>query len=357
MNPVTKAARYRSRDSARRLIALSLSYERAPLLARGFGLEHLRELLVLLARPLLRQGASLAYGGRLQERSDNFTYDLLRLVSAEQDEAAEREQAGNADDDGLPIGRLYNYSAWPHYLRITPAIEARWINSCRIIRIDQAMAGIAPDALIPDGDFDPDRDVAHSPRKVPLNSAICLSAMRRMAMDGLALSSPDVPRTEWVPPVSVRIVLGGRMSGYSGFLPGIFEEVLLTLERGIPLYLLGGFGGAADVIANALLAPQGTPLPETLHADWHLANAPHLDALRRLQGAQPLPFGILDTETGLARLRAAIENARGDLPHALQTGLDDIETRALLETREMRSAATLVHKGLIQNKQFVMLAA
>lgn len=356
MNPLTKAARYRTRDTTRRLIALSLSYERAPLLARGFGLEHLRELLVLLARPLLRQGASLAYGGRLQERSDNFTYDLLRLVSAEQDEAAEREQAGGADDV-LPIGRLYNYSAWPHYLRITPAIEARWINSCRIIRIDQAMAGIAPDACIPDCDFDPDRDVAYSPRKVPLNSAICLGAMRRMAMDGLALSSPDVPRTEWVPPISVRIVLGGRMFGYSGFLPGIFEEVLLTLERGIPLYLLGGFGGAADVIANALLAPQGTPLPETLHADWHLANAPHLDALRRLQGAQPLPFGILDTETGLARLRAAIENARGDLPHALQTGLDDIETRALLETRDMRSAATLVHKGLIQNKQFVMLAA
>lgn len=356
MNPLTKAARYRSRDSSRHLIALSLSYERAPLLARGFGLEHLRELLVLLARPLLRQGASLAYGGRLQERSDNFTYDLLRLVSAEQDEAAEREQSG-ADGDGLPIGRLYNYSAWPHYLRITPVLEARWINSCRIIRIDQAMAGIAPDALIPDGDFDPERDVAHAPREVPLNRAICLSAMRRMAMDGLALTSPDVSRTEWVPPVSVRIVLGGRMSGYSGFLPGIFEEVLLTLERGIPLYLLGGFGGAAEVIADALLAPSGTPLPETLYTDWHLANAPHLAAIRRLQGAQPLPFGVLDTDTGLARLRTAIEKARTGRPDALQTGLDDSETRELMETRDMRRAAALVHKGLIHRKQFVMLAA
>ena len=81
MNPST--SRYRSRDSANRLIALSVSYERVPLLARGFGLEHLRELVILLARPLLRQGASLAYGGDWQERSDNFTYDLLRLVSAE----------------------------------------------------------------------------------------------------------------------------------------------------------------------------------------------------------------------------------------------------------------------------------
>ena len=89
MTLLVKAQRIRSRAAAHRLIALSLSYERAPLLARGFGLEHLRELLVLLARPLLRQGASLAYGGRLQERNDNFTFDLLRLVSAEQDEAAQ----------------------------------------------------------------------------------------------------------------------------------------------------------------------------------------------------------------------------------------------------------------------------
>lgn len=352
MNPLVKAQRIRSRAGAHRLIALSLSYERAPLLARGFGLEHLRELLVLLARPLLRQGASLAYGGRLQERNDNFTFDLLRLVSAEQDEAAEREKSGGTDDV-QPIGRLYNYSAWPHYLRNTPALEARWINSCRIIRIDQAMAGITPDGRIPDGDVDPacdpERDLANLPRKLALNGAICLSAMRRMAMDGLALTSPDVPRTESVPPVSIRIVLGGRLSGFSGFLPGIFEEVLLTLERGVPLYLMGGFGGAAEVIARALLAPPGTPLPEPLNAGWHITNTPRLDTLRKLQGMQPLPFGILDTETGLARLRAAIEQARAGLPQALKTGLDDIETRELMETRDMRRAAALVHKGLAQN--------
>lgn len=357
MTLLVKAQRIRSRAAAHRLIALSLSYERAPLLARGFGLEHLRELLVLLARPLLRRGASLAYGGRLQERNDNFTFDLLRLVSAEQDEAAEREKAGDADDV-LPIGRLYNYSAWPHYLRITPALEARWINSCRIIRIDQAMAGIPPDDRIPDGDVDPacdpERDVANLPRKLPLNGAICLSAMRRMTMDGLALTSPDVPRTESIPPVSVRIVLGGRLSGFSGFLPGIFEEVLLTLERGVPLYLMGGFGGAAEVIARALLAPPGTPLPETLYTDWHKAR---VDTLGRLQGMQPLPFGILDTQTGLARLRAAIEQARTGLPQALKTGLDDIETRELMETRDMRRAAALVHKGLEQSNPSEVPAA
>ncbi|KAI5912890.1 hypothetical protein [Thauera sp. 2A1] len=58
----------------------------------------------------------------------------------------------------------------------------------------------------------------------------------------------------------------------------------------------------------------------------------------------------------LARLDTAIENAGGRLPQALATGLDDIETRELMETRDMRLAAALVHKGL-ENKGFVMLAA
>ena len=53
-------SRYRSSTMAGKVIALSISYEKDNLLARGMGLEHLRELLVRLARPLLRRGASLA---------------------------------------------------------------------------------------------------------------------------------------------------------------------------------------------------------------------------------------------------------------------------------------------------------
>jgi hypothetical protein len=51
-----------------------------------------------------------------------------------------------------------------------------------------------------------------------------------------------------------RIVLGGRLAGYSGRYPGIAEEVFETIRVGRPLYIVGGFGGAAravyDVITN-----------------------------------------------------------------------------------------------------------
>ncbi len=51
---------------------------------------------------------------------------------------------------------------------------------------------------------------------------------------------------------AARVVLGGRVEGYSGAMLGIAEETRLALEAGQPLYLLGGFGGCARDIAESL---------------------------------------------------------------------------------------------------------
>src|SRR5258708_25835710 len=134
MNPSKK---YRSNKMHQRVIAFSISYQRDNLLARGLGLEHIRELLIRLARPLLRQGAGLACGGHWKEAEDNFTDDLLRLISAEQE-----ENSPGGRDTNVQIGILYNHSPWPNYLDVSPSIEAQWINACRIVRITQKQAGI-----------------------------------------------------------------------------------------------------------------------------------------------------------------------------------------------------------------------
>jgi hypothetical protein len=52
----------------------------------------------------------------------------------------------------------------------------------------------------------------------------------------------------------IRICLGGRMSGYSGYYPGIVEEAYFALTKDKPLYLIGGFGGATAAVINALSA-------------------------------------------------------------------------------------------------------
>ena len=58
------------------VVAFSISFEKESLVARGVDVEHLREMLLRLARPILRNRGSLAFGGHLKETPDNFTIEL-----------------------------------------------------------------------------------------------------------------------------------------------------------------------------------------------------------------------------------------------------------------------------------------
>ena len=52
--------------------------------------------------------------------------------------------------------------------------------------------------------------------------------------------------------IQARIVLGGRVEGYKGAMPGIAEETCLSLEAGQPVFVLGGFGGCARDVAETV---------------------------------------------------------------------------------------------------------
>ena len=333
------------------LIAIAISFERDNLLERGLGLDHLKELLVRLTRPLLRQGISLAYGGNWDEQEGNFTYELLRLVSAEKAVEAEHQMV-----DGLPgdtaqpppaarpsAGRLINHCPWPNYLKITPAIEAQWINCCRIVRVTPAMAKIPDAAIIPPTQLDLPPDDKNYPVQAFLHQALCLSTMREMMIEGISFPIPDHEPPESIPPIDARIVLGGKVEGYRGFIPGIFEEALLSLEKRRPLYLLGGFGGATEVLAEALLADPSAALSDALQEGWQRQNTPGLALLKNTDGSLAASTSAL-----LRALHEAIRSARGQLAKALNNGLDEADNRRLLTTRDMREALGLVHKGLAQ---------
>lgn len=336
------------------LIAIAVSFERDNLLARGLGLDHLKELLVRLTRPLLRQGISLAYGGNWDEQEGNFTYELLRLVSAEKTVETEHQMVdgspGNAAQPHLEprpsAGRLINHSAWPDYFKITPAIEAQWINCCRIVRTTPVMAGIPEEMVIPPAQLDLPLDDKNYPVQAFLHQALCLSAMRQAMLRGVSFPIPDHEPPESIPPIDARIVLGGKIVGYRGFMPGIFEEVLLSLEARSPLYLLGGFGGATEVLAEALLAEPSAALPEALQEEWHRQNTPGLALLKGPDGLPAASARLRETSALLRALREAIQAARSQLAIALNNGLDDEDNRRLLTTRDMREALGLVHKGL-----------
>jgi hypothetical protein len=326
---MTSMTKYRGTAGRGLVIALSIAFEHDDLLSRGLGLDHLREMLIRLARPLLRAEASIAYGGHWKESDDNFTYDLLRLISAEQQDSD--------GEDGPSIGRLINLLPWPHYFSVTPRIEAQWIRCCRIIRVTQQLAGMAEAAQIPEAAARTNSD------GVTLNSAIVLSAMRRLTMTGIATrgtQSTDIVSA------AARVLLGGKTQGFSGFVPGLFEEALSTLQTNRPLYILGGFGGAAGVLGRALLAPPGTARPPEFDPVWLEANNPKLKRLLTLVTPGQLPPHTMATIEVLTELWAKIEAARMNLTQGLNTGLDTSQTRELLETRDMKRAVELVVRGL-----------
>jgi hypothetical protein len=340
-------SKYRTRALAQNVIAISISYQRDNLLSRGMGLDHLKELLVRIARPILRQGASLAYGGNWKERDDNFTYELLRLVAAEQE-----DNSFTGEEAALTIGKVYNHLAWPHYLEVTPRIEAQWINSCRIVRVTQQDAGIAAEDIVPDADA---RDAAQEPRAI-YNSAVTLSAMRRSMMVDSVQPIPGLQRSDIVPAVVARILLGGKMSDYTGFVPGVFEELLVTFAAERPIYLLGGFGGAAEVLADAILET-GVDRPDQFTEEWHVSHNPRLGELLNSAAAFAAPPNVRSTRLLLDALFAFVLAARVNPAQALRTGLDDSETRELLRTRDLNRAVSLIKTGLERTKKLPQLPA
>ena len=49
-----------------------------------------------------------------------------------------------------------------------------------------------------------------------------------------------------------RVVFRGHADTYAGRFPGIVEEVALSLASGQPVYVCGGFGGAAEAVGEVL---------------------------------------------------------------------------------------------------------
>lgn len=111
-----------------------------------------------------------------------------------------------------------------------------------------------------------------------------------------------------------RVVVGGKVSGFAGSMPGVAEEAAATLSSAKPLYVAGGFGGAAT-LAGSIVTPE----------------------LYRWLPPE-LPAGLGDDVREL--VRSAL-----DLPLP-PDGLTDAERSLLAETHRPSDIATLVVLGL-----------
>lgn len=256
-------------------IAISVS-DSADLARLGLLPEHCRVVVAEITRAVLLAGGSLAYGGRL--RPEGFTQVMM-------DEVRRFGDSRQALTICVP---------WSEHIDID-VDDLRKIDDG--LGVSAKLVPLSSDGIpVRIGEIQQARDKTASS-----NVAAELTAMRRYVTDH----------------TSARIIVGGKLRDFQGRLPGVIEEASLSIRAGHPLYVAGGYGGAASAVARALgydtleWAPPG--FPEGAN------NEPVVEALRDL--AAVAKAGI--PEDGLSqeeRLQLAATPRAGDIATLIVRG-------------------------------------
>lgn len=211
---------------------LGISISDSPDLARlGLTETHIRMALGEVAQATLIAKGRLSYGGHL--RDDGYTAFLVH----------ECEKYGSRDRP------FTGHIPWPVHRRLT----VDQINAHRkAIGLYGSYVFLDPDGQ-PIEDPTTDRD----------------SGVQEVG-DRETADSLTAARHHLTASCDARLVLGGQRTGYQGHMPGVVEETILAIRAGQPVFVAGGFGGAAGDIArvlgldpeNWLGLPDGTDRPD-----------------------------------------------------------------------------------------------
>lgn len=292
-------------------VALSLSDEPRVTSSSGITDAHVHDATVFLARALVAAGAAIGYGGDF--RGFGYTELLSQLIAAYNQTARKPAELLH----GYMAAHTKKPSAW------TYAYSARRLGAFGALR---AEALVEPP---PEG----------SPPPPAARQALYYSDMRRVMENH----------------VNARVVLYGSTTplgydakGYRGRYPGVAEEAWRSLEAGHPLYVAGGFGGAAGVVAQLLTTTEGLP-SELDEARWK--GNPIWDGLVAALDADPdfARLGLPPTQMVLAhKIRALGRDYLANNESSVHwNGLTVAENQALFATRDPLTLAALVVKGLV----------
>lgn len=162
----------------------------------GMGKEMLDDVSIEISKHILKAGGKMIYGGDLRE--GGFT-ELFSDLSS---------QYGAYEKTDPDVMYFKNFIAWPYWTGMSKRIRDEYVhNRVELVRVEKA------------------EDKQKSLTKM------------RIEMENNA---------------HARIVVGGKMSGYSGSMPGIIEEFKIALNQKHPIYVVGGFGGASRYVADVL---------------------------------------------------------------------------------------------------------
>ena len=263
------------RDALRdRNIAISVS-ESADLARLGLDTFHLELAIAELTRAIVLAGGTVVYGGRIDV---GFT----RIV---------REEAEQYGSDHVVFEHYVPYSEHVDIPHADLLAYAERLGAHSTVHLIDAQGATTPVSFANQPGF----------ARGPVEPAVALTTARTLVA-GVCDS---------------RVIVGGRLSGYAGAMPGVVEEAVITVRDGKPLYVAGGFGGAAAFVGRRQAPdlyrwlPEGMPQDAESVADGMVTDvlrgtigAPGLDvaeALRLASSNRPSDIATL-TVLGLSRL-------------------------------------------------------
>jgi hypothetical protein len=234
ITPLGELARWQPPAGAQPVaVSLSNSEDTA---SYGGSLDHLARFAEDTLLYLLLAGLRIAYGGALGHgalrngavEGDDIDY-VERLFGVARSYSTLRADMAAAS----PPSPIVNWVAWPLHLNYGDDEYRKYGQEAELIDLP------AP----PDLDVGADELRASAKGYFPPDTPARRYAFAR---------SLTFMRNSMRAGTSARILMGGQLRRYSGLLPGVLEEGVISLRTHQPLYPLGLFGGAARLLIDGL---------------------------------------------------------------------------------------------------------
>lgn len=193
-------------------IAISIS-ESDNLIELGLSKECIDDLMVEITRHLLISKAKMVYGGDLRQMGYTELFKDLAF------------QYGAFEKSRNDVMYFTDFVAWPLYTLIPEdthddyrhsRVDLKFVDPVKFPNIDVSKF-LCPDSTD--------------------NQYIWAENLTKM-------------REEMEKITSCRIIAGGKTSGFKGKMAGVLEEFIIARRKGHPAYIVGGYGGCAQLLAE-----------------------------------------------------------------------------------------------------------
>lgn len=272
-------------------VAISIS-ESDNLLDLGLSKECVDDLMVEITRHLLISKAKMVYGGDLRQMG--FT-ELFKDLAF---------QYGAFEKSRNDEMYFTDFIAWPLHLIIKP-------ETCDDYRHSRVKLTPVPALAFPN---------------IDTSKFICPDSVYNQYIWAENLTKM---RTEMERVSKCRIIAGGKLSCFKGKMAGILEEFTIARRMGHPVYIVGGYGGCAQLLSAVVEGKENVDV--FIRIAFESASYKELFSYYESIGS-PVDYAEVESYAKLDRL--------------LDNGLSEEENRRLFHSVNIMEIVSLILKGI-----------